>query len=230
MNIKKTDLAAVLSKGVLGGIPFIGPMMAEIVGVTIPNQRIDRIESMLEILESKITDGEKERIPLKINSEESIDLLEDSFIQTSRALSEERKEYIASLLKNSLTDDKLEHIEYKRLLSILGELNDVEIIILKSFVFRKGSEKGNLFWDKHKHILYRPLLTRTAPQDMVDKELIYDTHTAHMVRLGLLRINFRKPTRGELPKFDVNTGMIAAQSYDITELGILLLRSIDQYN
>jgi len=46
--------------------------------------------------------------------------------------------------------------------------------------------------------------------------------------MGLLKARFKKPKRGELPAFDDKTGMIKAQGYEITGLGRLLLRSIDQ--
>jgi hypothetical protein len=135
MSTKGTDIAAIIGKGLLGAIPFVGPLAAEIVGAIIPNQRIDRIETVLRLLETKISEEDKEKVKQRIVSPESVDLIEDGFVQASRALSEERKEYIASLLKNSLTDDQLKHIEYKRLLSILGELNDLEVLILKSLTF-----------------------------------------------------------------------------------------------
>jgi len=92
------------------------------VGAIIPNQRIDRIESFLKILESKIPAENRDEIEGKIKKSEYIDLFEDGFLQVSRALSEERKEYIASLMKNSLSDQELMHSDYKRLLSILGQV------------------------------------------------------------------------------------------------------------
>ena len=47
MSTKGTDIAMILSKGLVGAIPFVGPLAAEIVGAIIPNQRIDRLESLL---------------------------------------------------------------------------------------------------------------------------------------------------------------------------------------
>lgn len=132
MNTKGTDIATIIGKGLVGAIPFVGPLAAEIVGAIIPNQRIDRIESLLRILESKIAKEDRAKVEQRIKAPESVDIIEDGFIQASRALTEERKEYISSLLKNSLTNEDLKHIEYKRLLSILGELNDLEVLILKS--------------------------------------------------------------------------------------------------
>jgi len=228
MSTKGNDIATIIGKGLVGAIPFVGPLAAEIVGAVIPNQRIDRIESLLKILESKITDEDKSKIKERIAKPESVDLIEDGFIQASRALSEERKEYIASLLKNSLTDEDLKHIEYKRLLSILGELNDLEVLILKSQTMYRRQSEDNEFWEKHEETLSAPGAHLGSSQEEIDEHTIYQTHKAHLASLGLLKIKFKKPKRGELPEFDEKTGMIKAQGYDITSLGRLLLRSIDQ--
>jgi len=43
----KSNVAAILGKGMVGAIPIIGPLAAEIVGAVIPNQRVDRIETLV---------------------------------------------------------------------------------------------------------------------------------------------------------------------------------------
>jgi hypothetical protein len=221
-------IATILGKGLIGAIPFVGPLAAEIVGAVIPNQRIERIESLLTILESKITEEDKTKIEERIYSPESVDLIEDGFIQASRALSGERTDYIASLLKNSLTNDQLEHIEHKRLLSILGQLNDLEVLILKSHSMYRGAEEHNEFWEKHETALTSPMAYLGSSQEEVDKHTLFKTHRAHLANLELLRLKFKKPKRGESPEFDEKTGMIKSNGYEITPLGRLLLRSIDQ--
>ena len=228
MSTKGNDIATIIGKGLLGAIPFIGPLAAEIVGAVIPNQRIDRIESLLKLLESKIPEEDRRKVEERVISPESVDLIEDSFIQASRALSEERKEYIASLLKNSLTDDDLKHIEYKRLLSILGELNDLEVLILKSQTLHRGQPEHSEFWEAHEGALTPPLAHMGSTQEEIDKHTIYQTHKLHLANLGLFKARFKKLKRGEFPEFDDKTGMVKAQGYDITGLGRLLLRSIDQ--
>ena len=200
--------------------------MAEIIGSLIPDQRIDRIASLLKILESKIDEEDKDKVEKRMLEEKSIDLMEDGFMQAARALSEERIEYIASLLKNSLTNEDLEHIAYKRLLSLLGELNDIEVLILTS---RLGSiAEQQEFRRKHQDVLAIPPFYLGAPQEQVDKHAIYETYEANLVRLGLLSLWFEEPEQGKLPEFDAETGMLKAHGYYITSLGKLLLRSIDQ--
>ncbi len=228
MNTQKTDIAAIIGKGLIGTIPFVGPLAAEIIGAIIPNQRIDRIESLLRLLEAKIADEHKTEIQERITEPESVDLIEDGFMQASRALSEERKDYIASLLKNSLTDEALKHIEYKRLLLILGELNDLEVLLLKSHSMYQGNPEYNEFWEKHEEALTPPRAHLGSSREEVDKYTVYKTHNVHLTSLGLLNPRFTKPKKGELPEFDEKTGIIKSSGYEITSLGRLLLRSIDQ--
>lgn len=229
MKTEKSDLVAIFSKGIVGGIPFVGPLAAEIIGATIPNQRIDRIESLLRLLEDKISEQDRPKIEERIKSPESVDLVEDAFIQGSRALSEERKEYIAALLKNGLTDDQLEHVEYKKLLSLLGELNDIEVLLLKSHSLSRRDEEYETFKETHKDALMPRPVHLQSTQEELDKNAIFQTHRLHLVNLGLLKMNFKKPRKGEVPELDEKTGMMKAQGYDITSLGRLLIRSIDQH-
>jgi len=231
METKTSDIAAIFSKGIIGAIPFVGPLAAEIVGTLIPNQRIDRIERFLIILDKKINQIDQldnRKVKEKFKTEESIDLIEDAFLQASRAISEERKEHIASLIKNSLSDEKLRHLEYKKLLSLLGQINDLEILILKSHSLSQVDDEFDIFWAKHEDTLMPPSATIGSSREDLDKTAIFEAHESHLVSLNLLKRRFRRPNRGELPEFDEKTGMMKAQGYDITSLGRLLLRSIDQ--
>jgi hypothetical protein len=128
----KSDKTVIGLKTILEIVPF-GSLFSEIITNVIPNQRMDRVVLFVEILNEKLKYIEKDVIEQKTKTGEFTDLLQDGILQASRSLSQERLEYIASLLKNSLTDGDLEHIEKKELLSILNELNDAEIIWLKSF-------------------------------------------------------------------------------------------------
>lgn len=136
--MRKEDILTVLFKGAAGAIPIAGPLFSEIIGATIPNQRVDLIEEFAKSLEKKLEKISKVLLQQKIKEPETVDLFEDALIQSTRALSQERIDYIASILKNSITQEELDHLEYKRLLSILAELNDAEIIILIAKSYQRG--------------------------------------------------------------------------------------------
>lgn len=226
LDVKRNDLIASGLKSTFGAVPYLGPIISEMVDNLIPNQRIDRIASLLKKLEAKIDPKEKAKVEAKILKEKSVDLMEDGFLQAARALSEERIEYIASLLKNGLTDEDLEEIAYKRLLSLLDELDDLEVLILKSYFGNIKQQQE--FQVKHQKVLRAPIVTHGSSQEKVDKQAIYEAHKMNLTRLGLLKPYFKIPQRGEQPEFSQETGMMKAQGYRITNLGRLLLRSIDQ--
>ena len=226
IEVKKRDVVASVLKGYLGGLPILGPIVAEMIDDLIPNQRIDRIASLLKALESKVNPEDKAKVEARMLEEKSIDLMEDGFLQAARALSEERIEYIASLLKNSLTDEDLEHFAYKKLLSILAEINDVEVLILKSY---SGSiTQQQEFRRKHQQVVTGTVVHLGSSQEEVDRYAIHETYRTNLARLDLLKIRFQRPRHGQSPEFDEKTGMMKASGYDITSLGRLLLRSIDQ--
>lgn len=214
----KTDLMVSALKGSLGAIPVVGSLAAEVIGTLIPNQRIDRINEYLHILGEKVASIEAAILEDKFHDEGFIDLFEDSLYQAARALTRERKENIASLVKNSITDEKAEYLRYKYLLSLLSELNDVEILLLQSYVRHNDEE----FHDKHEDVLWKPLIS-----DDWDVRTIHENYKEHLVRLGLLRYRFKKPKKGEFPEFDEKTGAMKSQGHDITSLGRILLRHVD---
>ncbi|MGB2824262.1 MAG: hypothetical protein WBF17_25030 [Phycisphaerae bacterium] len=222
----KTDIAVAIGKGIVSAAPFVGPLVAEVVGSLIPNQRIDRIARFVEELEAKVAALGREEIKAQFINAQFVDLLEDGFVQASRALSEERLEYLASLMKNSLSQDEINHVEAKRIIGILGELNDVEVIMLRSHLYHPNEDAE--FWRRHESALTPPWVHLGSPESEIHAGAIFESHRQHLIRLGLLRQRFRKPRKGELPEFDPKTGMIKANGHEITTLGRILLRYIDQ--
>lgn len=227
LDIKRNDLIANALKGVCGTLPVVGPSIAEIIGNVIPNQRIDRIAYLLKALEAKIDPKEREKVQAKMLEEKSIDLMEDGFLQAARALSEERIEHIASLLKNGLTDEDLEQNAYKRLLFILSEINDLEVLLLKFHTEMTTIGRVEKFRSKHPGVLSEPLYLRGSQKE-VEKHAICEAYIINLSRLGLIKSIFDRPWKDELPELDEQTGMMKSSGYYITDLGRLLLRSIDQ--
>jgi len=230
MSTNKSDIAAIIGKGLVGAIPVLSPLAAKIVGSVIPNQRMDRIESLLKRLEAKLGATDISSLKTKIMHPEYIDLIEDGSIQASRALTPERRDCIASLLKNSLSEEQVKYVEHKKLLLILGDLNDIELLQLKSYSLYQGTEQYNEFWDKHEDLLTPPSAHKGSPEEDLDQYAIFETYKTRLVTDGLLKIKYKKPKRGELPEFDDKTGTIKASGHAITHLGQLLLKSIDQLN
>lgn len=130
-NLKKYSVAAL--KGIVGLYAPYGSLIVELFNVTIPEQRLERVEKLVKLLASKEFNMTSEELEEKFNSPEFVDIFEDVIHQAVRALSDERLKYLASVLEQSLTDEQIKHLKTKRLLSIVKEINDIEIILLKYF-------------------------------------------------------------------------------------------------
>jgi len=226
LETKREDVAAAVVRGILGAAPVVGPMLSEAITATIPNQKIDRIIAFAKELDDRVRYLEGDTFKLKVKDEEFTDLLDDAFLQASRAISPERRGYLAALLVNSITNEQLSHIEEKKLLSLLGELNDAEILTLKFYSLRSNERRQ--FAALHED-LFKPIRrTFTSPQIDLDRAALHDSYRSKLVEVGLLDLDYKRVQKGELPDFDERTGRIKANGYKATSLGRLLLRSIDQ--
>jgi len=231
-NLKKVSLQSNTSdyvtsaaKAVLGTVPFIGSLLVELAGTVIPNQRVDRIAKFAQVLKHGLSNLEEEFIRLQLSNEQFTDLLEEGLRQSARSLTDERRDYIASIIANSLSSQDIEYIESKHLLRILDEINDIEVVWLRSYLGR-STNSGNEFREMHQNLL-QPLATSTrSSQKEFDKEALQQSYKEHLMQLGLLKHRYTVDSKTKSPKYNSSTGAPEVSSYDITSLGKLLLRQI----
>ncbi len=223
--VGKVTVSALVSS--ITGLPHIGAVAAEIVGAIIPTQRLDRIADFMRILDDKLQDLDADVRDQKMKTEEFVDLFEDAVWQAARALTRERKEQIASFLRHSLYHGELGHIQEKTLLSLLNELNNAQIIMLKYHSFYSRSEEQQEYYERHREVLVPPRPVFGAPEEDIDQNALHRAFQNDLQRLGLLRPKFKKPKKGEMPEIDSETGMVKVQSLELSRLGRLLLRYID---
>lgn len=224
LSSKAVDYRTAFYRSIANNIPLLGGLLTEVINETIPNQRIDRIQKYIESLEAKIQDLDPNEVEARFHEPEFIDLLEESLCQAVRAVSQERIEYIASIVGESLSDQERQYIQYKKILYILKELNDVEILMLLGFVRTHDKE----FWDTHRDTISQPGHHMQSSQQQMDKSLVQKAYRAHLINLKLLQPSFQKPKKGQLPDFDEKTGMMKIKNYNITPLGRLVIRCIGE--
>jgi hypothetical protein len=161
-------------KGVIASIPLVGSFAVELLNVTIPDQRLNRVEKLLAKLESKVMDLDNEQLNPKFKSTVFIDVFEDVVYQSIRATSDERLEYLASVLNYGLRQEEIEHLQIKRILKILAEINDVEILILKSY-----QDQGYRYEE--------PCFNVFKSLDNLDEdEMMLENYNSNLVNLGLV--------------------------------------------
>jgi hypothetical protein len=195
----------------LGGVPGIGPIVAGLVTSVIPRQRLDRVADMVRILNDRVSDLEQDFVRERMLTPEFVDLLEESFRQAATSAFV-RREYIAALLKNSIMSDDLAHEEEKTLLSLLGELNDPELIFLGWYGSgREHIGQKSKYYSRHEDVLRSPHISGLASDEDVREAALKEAYRDKLRRLGLASPSMRGRDQ-------------------ITELGRLLLRQIDFYS
>lgn len=221
----KTDLLTSAAKSVFGALPVAGPLLSELIGNLIPDQRIDRLSKYIIELESKLSDLSTERIRELLKDSECIDLFEEGFVQASRAITDERRSQIASVVRNGLDDESIAYSESKYVLKLLQELNEQEIIWLRYHLHPTigGDEE---FRNKHKNVLERVYVTMGSDESVRKKAALQESYIEHLERLGLISPQYTIDQDTGVPEFDTFTGRPAVSYYDITFLGHLVLKQI----
>jgi hypothetical protein len=190
-----------IARGLIGQIPVVGSLTVELLNVTIPNQRQERIEKLLNILSQKIFNISKEELQNKFSSTDFIDIFEDVLRQSTRATSDIRLEYLASVLKNGMDSEKLDHLKKKRLLEILEKLNDIEIILLRSYSLRDNTSKYQEFINNYSDIfnVKEEQEDNKSPETQdKDKQIFIRHYEDNLISLGLVGVDQKNellPTR-----------------------------------
>ena len=225
-EIKSTaiDYVASGAKSVLGIVPFVGSLLAEVAGSVIPNQRIDRIARFATALQGRIAHLEEQAVRGELKDEEFTELLEEALRQAARSTSDERREYLAAAIANSLTRNAIKHSETKHLLRIMGELSDVEIIWLR-FYQNPVIEGDQEFRNKHAAVLERKNAYIGSSTDELDQYALQSNYRKHLVDLGLVTPVISKGRDGK-PEFDTFSGNFKISYHHTSPLGELLLRTI----
>lgn len=224
LNDNRVDYVTSAAKSALSMIPFAGSFLAEIAGNIIPNQRINRIVKYVKALQNQLSKLDEAVMKANLSNENFSDLIEESLRQAASSLSDERRIYISSLVANSIASDDIEYFESKHLLRILGELNDIEVIWLRFYLYPNMGGDSE-FRKKHKHIIAADL---GSTAHAIDKSTLKDSYRDHLASIGLLEKQIEMGTfnhGSEIDSFGQDV-KLKTTGYVITSLGILLLREL----
>ncbi|WP_409432527.1 hypothetical protein ACJ3XI_09995 [Litorimonas sp. RW-G-Af-16] len=182
-NDKDKIIAA--SRAVAGIIPIFGGAVGEALN-TVPGLRIDRVISYARKLNERVSKLEQSIDPTE---PENVGFIEDGAIQAARATSETRIDYIAHIVSSGLKLDGIDQIRQKRLLRLLDQIDDDEIIILNAYCQSYGSSSNDRsHWD----VVVRPKSHSQASgsREIIDNNL-YELGKNNLLRLGLLEEKVR---------------------------------------
>jgi hypothetical protein len=226
---RKADLIASAAKSVVGTVPIAGSFLSEVVSNIIPNQRIDRLTKYARELDAKISKIPVDKVNALLANENLTDLIEESYIQASRATTDDRRQYIASIVSKGMTQESIDLQESKHLLKLLQELNDIEIIWLRFYLDATiGGDKE--FRDKHKDILTPITAYIGSSREVLNKSALQQSYKEHLERLELINSRIRFDSRTGVPEFDTFTGRPKTSSTKATTLGKLLLSQIGLFS
>ena len=214
------DALAATGRAMSGLVPMFGGVIGELITKIIPDQRTERIVRYVRDLNTRLEAFEAD-LDAILAEPENIDLIEEGGFQAARATSWERVDKIATMVANGLRSEDADLVRRKRLTRLLGQLDDDELVLLNAYGQSYGGDRG--IWQ---------MVNRPDPADLqssrteIDAEKLYEAGREHLLRLGLLRKNYRTPPRGQAPTFDTRKGDYE-HSVEISYLGRLLLRHLD---
>lgn len=206
--------AGALARGSIGSVPLVGSLAVELLNVIIPNQRQERIEKLLNILSSKVFDIDPEQLEERFNSSDFIDIFEDILFQSVKATSSERLEYLASVVEYGLRQEEIDHLQIKRLLEILKEINDVEVVLLQSY--EKKNRNNQDFKQRHSNIFDS---SKLEPDKVQEHKVMLENYNSHLINLGLIGKSLFVDSFQR--KYNISESDLC-----ITKLGVILLKKI----
>jgi hypothetical protein len=171
-------------------IPLVGPLLAPILseffGYIVPKQRSDRLAAFSRQMEERLDEESRDRLAERLRTPEGADIMEDALLMAARTLTDERRQAIANLLVTSLTAEELRYQESKKLLQLLNELQDPEIIMLRYFyLLTQGDPEMDAFQDLHETILQPGSDEVGQPEEESARGALYEARKATISRLGL---------------------------------------------
>lgn len=213
--------------GTLFTSQFVGPILNELVSFVIPNQRLDRLQRYAQALGKRLEYIEKDRLQSRLDDPEIIDIFEDSCFQAARALTDDRIEQIASVVATGLSAEELKTAETKRMLWLLGQLVDQEVIILRGEFIEACDPHipDEEFLTRHHSLLSKNGIHSDSTRAERDEEAVKSSYKKHLRDLGLTMNRIEGRTPKAPIRFDPITG-ISAET-EITPLGIMLLRYLN---
>lgn len=188
-------------------VPVAGSLIAELITEIVPGQRQERVEDWLRQLAERLDVVEAAALRERLSEPERVALFEEGVRQAASAISEERRQQLAELIARGISDARRNCLESRRILRLLGELDDAEVVLLAGYL--QKNQKGE-YRTRHASVLSGPRTDLRSSREELDAAAVREAGRRHLVRLGLLE-----------------EGMIGGPaSTTLSPLGRLLLRRV----
>lgn len=201
------DRAVAVARAVAGMVPVAGPLLAELITEVVPGQRQERVEDWLRHLAERLAKLEEKDLHARLREPENVALFEEGAHQAARSVSEERRRHLAMLVADGIAAARRDYLESHRVLRLLGELDDAEVILLAGHL-RKNRHSD--YWDRHGDVMRGLAVHMGSSREEIDLSAVRKAGQQHLLRLGLLE----ERSRGR------------STTLEITSLGRLVLRRV----
>jgi hypothetical protein len=216
-----TDHVVSALKGVISTVPFVGSAIAEAISVFFPQQRMDRLAKFLQVLSKKVEHLDALLLQERLSQIDRVELLYEGATHASRAVSDERRSYLANMVAQGIAEEKIDFSEEMHLLKILSDLTDVEVIILR-FYLHADKDGDKEFRNRHEHIYQIPPISKDSADKDEKMAALQMSYRVHLGSLGLLhQTNVIDSYVDEIRTTDPKDAR-----YKITDLGKLLLGKV----
>lgn len=220
------DTIALVARTGVSLVPFAGPLLAEAINL-IPGLRDERIVEYIEKLGARVDAMEEAAAKAAMANPHKLDLIERGGLQAARALSSERIDRIVEVVERGLKAVESEIIRRKRLLELLGEIDDDELAMLSAYGKAYVTHDWSVFGELNRP---EPLMMGDGDENgkalaLLEQNELFELGSRHLIRLGLLARRYTSPKKGQLPEFDYKTGGLKGR-VDISFLGRMLLAEI----
>ena len=197
-------------------IPLVGAVSGLFLQ-EISGRRLKRFKLYIEALNNKYENLEQ----LCLSQDRRLNLVEEGLHHAVKPYSEERIEHIVSVVANGISGKKKEEAEASRMLRLLSELEDDQVIVLASYLDKNIHNES--FYKAHANVLEQKIDYIGGGIKRSDEFVMQKTAKQQLVRLELLQPIFKKLRKGEAPDLDPNTGTMKASGYKLTWLGSMFL-------
>lgn len=218
--LRRYNQQDLLAGAVRTGLSLLGPVgaiAAEFITEFVPQQRLDRLHDFVEKLGARLV-GLEEQFKTRLASDAGFAALtEQATLSAVRAASGQHRSDLAELLKQGLSHSEAEMLEEQALLSLRDRINDAQVLLLMShgsFEQTFRNEERAEFQKAHPGVFgIRPTTYGSSPDER-RRWTMREHYERELAAYGLL-----KDTEGI-----AKSG--AVRRYEITSLGLLLLKAI----
>lgn len=216
LQTNSRDYTTSLLKSTFGVIPIVGPAAQELLGIIIPNQRMDRVVRFIEALGKELEELKEDVDSLneKLSDDKYSSLFYKSCVGSADAYSDERIEYIKNIFVYGLQQKDLQTYKAEGLLNLINRVTDIEIVYLRFYYLSKWNIERFREYQKVTGInILQPVIHGGMTREAIDNEVAKRIYLNNLLSYGLLEIEVDKKGKEKLK---------------CSSVGDLLIRTIDK--